>query len=53
MKKKEMLDYTHSVMDAVYEYFNGRITKDQLDAKILDKMNEHLGKPKIRRIWEA
>ena len=53
MKKEEILDYTYSVMDAVCEYFNGRITKDQLDAKILDKMNEHLRKSKIRRIWEA
>ena len=53
VKKKEMLEYSQFVMDAVCDYFNGRITKEQLDAKLLDKINEHLGKSKIRRIWEA
>ena len=53
MKKGELLKYTQDVMDYTSKYFQNRFTKEQLDAKILDRMNQHLKKSKIRRIIES
>uniref|UniRef100_A0A6M3K430 Uncharacterized protein n=1 Tax=viral metagenome TaxID=1070528 RepID=A0A6M3K430_9ZZZZ len=53
MKKYKLLQYTQDIMDYVSEYFEYKITKEQLDAKLLDRMNEHLRKSKIRRMIES
>jgi hypothetical protein len=53
MKVDELLDIVSAVLDSVHKHMIDDFTRDEMDKAIKDRMNEHLKKDKIVKMWEA